>query len=376
MPFASGARSGFSYVAETTFGVTPASPSMKALRVKPGVKPDLKRETFQSKEVRNDRQIVDLRYGTKQGSLEVPFELSYGAFDDFLEAALGGTWTTNVLKAGTAVRSFTFEANQADLGRFEQMTGSIINSFSLAVKPNAVVEGSFGFICKDMRAPETLAASVTVAATGKTFTRAAGSWLDDGFAVGDNVTFSGFSNGGNNATFNISALTTTVMTCSTATGLVNEGPVSVNALLATLGAASAAATNSPYGSFTGTISEGGTAIATVTGIDLKFENSFDPAFVLMADTAQDMVPGMINLTGSVSMYWQNQTFRRKFLSGASSSLTFTLGATSKTLQFNVPKIYYTANERAYGEGAIIETLPIQAVLDTVSGSNFVITRTP
>lgn len=49
-----------------------------------------------------------------------------------------------------------------------------------------------------------------VGATGDTITRSGGSWLDDGFAVGDFVTFGGTSS--NNVSDTIAALTATVMT--------------------------------------------------------------------------------------------------------------------------------------------------------------------
>ena len=66
------------------------------------------------------------------------------------------------------------------------------------------------------------ALTITVAATGKTFTRSAGDFIVDGIKLGDTVVTSGFSNGGNNGTFVVTAATTTVLTCAAATGLVNE----------------------------------------------------------------------------------------------------------------------------------------------------------
>jgi len=65
--------------------------------------------------------------------------------------------------------------------------------------------------------------TITIAAAGKTFTRSAGSYLTDGFKVGHTVTSSGSTNVINNqSALLISALTATVMTFSTAVGLVDE----------------------------------------------------------------------------------------------------------------------------------------------------------
>lgn len=82
-------------------------------------------------------------------------------------------------------------------------------------------------------AAQSLDVNVAVDSTGMTFTRNAGSWIVDGFVVGDHIFFSGFVNATNNNTFTISALTATTITCSSAAGLVTEGAVSVNAFAGT-----------------------------------------------------------------------------------------------------------------------------------------------
>jgi hypothetical protein len=62
-----------------------------------------------------------------------------------------------------------------------------------------------------------------VGATGDTITRSAGSWITDGFAVGDTITVAGSAS--NNVTGAIASLSATVITLGT-TDLANEGPVS------------------------------------------------------------------------------------------------------------------------------------------------------
>lgn len=67
-------------------------------------------------------------------------------------------------------------------------------------------------------APELTFAEV--GASGDTVTRATGSWIDDGFAIGDVVTFTGTTS--NNVSGPITALTATVMTFGTSPDLVAE----------------------------------------------------------------------------------------------------------------------------------------------------------
>lgn len=145
MTQAQGARHSISYVAESTFGTTPASPTMLQLR-NTGTTLMTQKESFQSEEIRNDRQIVDLRHGTRTAEGDINFELSYGAFDDWLEAALFGTWATNVLKVGVTPKSFTVERAFDDVSQYFPFTGVMVNTMSLSISPNAMVTGTFGVI--------------------------------------------------------------------------------------------------------------------------------------------------------------------------------------------------------------------------------------
>ncbi len=75
------------------------------------------------------------------------------------------------------------------------------------------------------------AGNLTVTAGTSTITRASGSWSGDGVKVGDVLTLSGFSNGGNNGSFTVATVGTTTLTLTGMTG-VNEGPVSATASVA------------------------------------------------------------------------------------------------------------------------------------------------
>ena len=66
---------------------------------------------------------------------------------------------------------------------------------------------------------------VSVDSVALTFTRDSGSWIDDGVTVGAEIVFSGFANAGNNGTFTVSDAAALVLTCSTATVLVDEADV-------------------------------------------------------------------------------------------------------------------------------------------------------
>lgn len=108
------------YVAETIWGTTPASPALKKLRLT-GESITHNKSTVESEEVRDDRQISDLVEVHSEASGAVNFELSYTAFQAFLEAAMFNTITvinetvSCTITAGVAATGvLTLTGNAAD----------------------------------------------------------------------------------------------------------------------------------------------------------------------------------------------------------------------------------------------------------------------
>lgn len=180
MANASGSNHGMAYVAEVTYGVTPATPAFKPLR-NTGTTLALSKDPIQSEEIRSDRQIACFRHGNRQVGGNVNYELSFTDFDDMLEAALCGTWAADELKAGTTRRSFTIERNFADIATRIRYTGCEINSLSITVAPNAVVSGVIGVMGKEQDPSNATIAGATYATAqgGCPFDSFSGTILED-----------------------------------------------------------------------------------------------------------------------------------------------------------------------------------------------------
>lgn len=113
---------------------------------------------FQSQEYASHQQVADLRHGMKSCGGAISGELSNATYDDWFEAVMRGTWTT-----GATTGSSTIGADN----------------------------------------PST------------SITRAAGSFITDGFKIGDIVRATGYAGGGaanNNVNYRITALTALNMT--------------------------------------------------------------------------------------------------------------------------------------------------------------------
>lgn len=301
MPQASGSRHSLAYVPEVTYGVTPATPAFKAFRHN-STSLNLGKNTFQSQELRADRQIADFRHGTRTSSGSVVGELSYGTYDDLLEAALGGTWTGDVLKAGVIRRSFTLERRFNDINKFLRYTGQEVDTLNIAMTTGAIVGVTFGFMGQGMNE-------------------------DSAIIVG--------------ATY------------------------------------PAATTSSPMDALTGSLEEDGVPNAVITEVNLSLNNGMAPRFVIgSAESLQPSI-GRSNVTGTMSAYFEDYLMYQKFIDETESSMLFTAqaGAGGASYEFLLPRIKYTGGDiPVSGEGPVSISMPFQALLDPVSGTNIQITR--
>lgn len=165
MAFASGSGRRVAYVAETAFGVTPATPTFKTARITGGG-PRTNKTTNTSDEIQADRNVRDEFLLGKDSAGAYNFELTYGTFDDILQAALFGAWTTNVLKNGITPQSLTIEET-LELGvtdSFSRFTGCMVSSLSLAIAARAVVTGSFNIMAKQEALDTAIIAGATYTA--------------------------------------------------------------------------------------------------------------------------------------------------------------------------------------------------------------------
>lgn len=308
-----GSRHSMGLVPEANYGVTPANPAFAAIR-HTGTSLGLSKETIQSEELRSDRQIADLRHGARQVGGDVEFELSYESFDTILEAVLMGTWAVDTPAAGT-----------------DRLTAGV-------VRRSFTIERHFA---------DLLAAD-------KPYHRYTGCEF-------------------NNLELSIKAN-------AMVTGKVGVIGQDYNTAGAAIAGSTypAATTTTPLDSFTGTLTEGGVAIAVITEISLKLENGLDPRYVVGDKRTQRPSVKRSNVNGQITAYFENSTLLDKFVNETESAIEFQLvDLDGNTYDFTLPRIKYTGGQPdVKGEGPITLSMPFQALLDSVTGTNVIVDRTP
>lgn len=304
MAIANGAQHSLHFIAESTYGTTPSTPTWTPLP-HTGTTLALSKDGIESEKLRGDRQVEDFRHGNKSVSGDVSAELEYGAFDDILEAVMCGTWTTNVLKTGTTRRSFTLERKFADLStpEFHRYTGCEFNTMSMSISPNAMVSTTFGVVGQDL------------------------------------------------------ALATSEVASSTYSADIG---------------------NTPFDSFTGSINENGSSIATVTSLEITVENGLEPLFSVGADTTNRPSIGKSRVTGSLTTYFDSKTLYEKFLNETESDIVCTLTDTAgNDYIIDLTRVKFNSGQPdVSGEGAVTVSMDFVALYSSGDASQLVITRTP
>lgn len=134
----------------------------------------------------------------------------------------------------------------------------------------------------------------------------------------------------------------------------------------------------PFDSFTGTVTEGGTAITTVTSLDLSIENGLEPLFSIGSQETIRPSIGKSRVSGTLGLYFDEKTEYEKFLNETESSLEVTLtDSSSNSLKITLPRIKYNSGQPdVSGEGSVILSMDFIALYDTSTSTNIKFDRTP
>jgi len=163
MTLSQGSRSSLAYVAETTFGTTPTTPTLVNLPFNTHSL-DLTKERVQGNEIQSDRMARVDRHGNRNAAGSVSVDLRMADYDAFLESAMFSSFATNTLKTGVTPKYFTIEDTAADITQFRKFTGMAVSSASFSIAPNQMVTMDMDFVGKNMTQSATSATASPVTA--------------------------------------------------------------------------------------------------------------------------------------------------------------------------------------------------------------------
>lgn len=187
MTISTGASVKVGYIAETTWGTTPATPQLISIPFT-SFNVNLTQDQYKDSSIQADRMERYSISGDHHVTGDFQVNLSPSNFDPFLASAVYGTWATNTLKVGQTLSSFTLEQGHTDISLYTQYTGVMVDKLDLTVPSNGAVTAKFTVIGKDQSAvPGSTSidgSAYTAAIAGVPFTHIGGTFKEGGTTIG------------------------------------------------------------------------------------------------------------------------------------------------------------------------------------------------
>jgi hypothetical protein len=123
--------------------------------------------------------------------------------------------------------------------------------------------------------------------------------------------------------------------------------------------------STPFRHVAGTILDNaGSIVGTVQAVSLAGDNAIDSQFVWGTDVLADVNAKKVQITGSLTIYYIDETLVNKFIQGTASALQFSLTDGTNIYTFELPKIYYTGSDMSVtNDGIRTITMPFRGVTD-------------
>jgi len=359
------------YIAETTFGTTPATPTLKTVRM---TSSDFsyQSETTTSNELRTDRMVSDApEVGASSGG-SINFELSLGgSFDELVEAALCGTWTTQISNDSVAVIAGNKFSKTA--GWSGVVAGQWLYASGFTDPANNGWHKVTAVTANDVTVASTLV--VEAAAAGK---KVGGKMLRNGTVKRSFSVEQAFLDINQFLLFRgqrLNSLSLSVSAGSIVTGaFAFQGTETARqGTTFSTGGTPTAASSTPVVNATsnvGKVQEGGANLTTaIQAIQLQLDNGLRNQTGVGSKFPVGIGLGRQTVSGSIDAYFEDGALFDKFLAHTASSLSFGFSdSAGNAYRVTIPKVFFTANAPAPGgiDQDVMQNLSWQAVLDAAT----------
>ena len=165
MAFSQGSRAGLSFQAESAFGTAPGTPTLIQLPYTTHSL-DLSKDRVQGNDILPDRMPRVDRHGNRKAGGDIVVDLRKADYDTLLESVFMSTFSTNVIKPGTTLKSLYIEDAATDIAQYRLFSGMTVSQLAVSIKPNQMVTGTFSLVGKDMVIQGTSFDATKTAASG------------------------------------------------------------------------------------------------------------------------------------------------------------------------------------------------------------------
>jgi hypothetical protein len=384
-----------SYVAETTWGTTPTSPTLQDVRLT-GEAISMETSTEDSAEIRPDRQKSDTIRTAIQAGGDLNFEMSYGTYDDFMKAALfASDWSSQVTDVSSDV-------GVAAVASGNKYTGDDEEFANYGVGEWVWVEGFSDNANNGLRKIVAINSSNPGVAENDELVVVGGTLVDE--TAGDTVSItqlSSITNGTTQHSFTIEKYYTDLTTTYVSyTGMViNSFSLSLALESVISGTFNFMGKEEAWG--TSTVGDGSNTsptstkvMNTVDHIEFVYEDdtSFEATEItlelqnnlrargLLGQLAKDSVGnGLCNVTGTLKAYFESSTTMEKYSNYSSTAIAVVLKDTAgNRYVLDMPEVKLTNGTAVAGGQSqdIIAEFEFSAIMDPSENKTIRIARLP
>lgn len=393
MPLAEGVSARIAYKAHATGVITPgvepdlaSDPGASGGQILRRVSSTLSlgKDTYQSAEIRSDRQIADFRHGVKRVQGNIAGELSPLTYGDFFQAAARGTWAAAVtadesdmtsVAADNATSKFTFGGgNPVTQGlrvgmvmRFTGLSEAANNGENFVI---LAFGGSNNREVTVFPAPTTMTADseFEVASIGKSLIVPSSGHERRKFAIeiwNDDIDVARLFTECRCGGFTLDLPPTGIATAAFDFMGRNMHPYDGgDAPFFT--APAAATTTGLLAAVNGLLRVKDETVAVITGLNIQLQLSPSADPVVGSDLVPEIFLGRANVTGQMTAFFEDADLIEDFIAEAEISILAYLTASSalgaQAMTFFLPRVKLGgANPTTEGEAGQAITLPFQAL---------------
>ena len=388
MPLATGVNKRVAYKLESNWGVLPGATTAKVLR-RVTSDMNLSKETYSSSEIRADYQTAVFSHGVRSAEGSINGELSPGTYADFLGSLVAKNFATVTALSGMSITIATASSNFT----ITRAAGSFLTDGVEVGDVVALTAGTFNAanLNNNCLVLSMTATVLTVRVLSTTNMVAEGPIAAAGLTVRGKKTEVPLT-GHTNQSYSIeefyadiaqSEVYTGMKVASAAVSLPSTGFATIDLSfmgkdLGSTGTSgyytspTAATTTGVVAAVNGAVIVNGVSVAVITDANFTIDRQLENATVVGSNSIAEMFTGTIGATGSISVYFENVTFRDYFKDETEVSLVFALTTTgdkaADAISFTFPRVKLGSFSKSDSATGITASADFTALLNTVTAA--------
>lgn len=383
-------------VAESTWGVTPATPTLLPLRFT-SESLNYNADFITSEEIRADRMTPDTIQVSSSAAGDINGEWSYGSYDDLIEAALYGTWTTSgsvlgpvtdvaIVKTAGTPNTWSLTQVAAALASQSWTVGQFVKveGFSTAgtfyAEITSIAAGTLGIAPLTDVASEAAGDSVTITplnyvrngTTKRSFT------IQKAFTDLATPELWNFT-GARISTWNLELATGSIL--NTTFGVMAKDAQMTESQFAgaTVGSASTTSVLNAVDNIASIVFDGDPGGSTFyfNSLSINLDNQLRGQEAVGTLGYIGVEAGRLAITGSIELYFENSSLFDKFRAATTFSLSFLAqDVAGNTYIVTIPRAKYTQMEIVAGgsDQDIFASAEFEAIINTAGTHQYQISR--